>query len=162
MVLEDIRRFPRAFKVLLVSALIENMAFGLIMPFLVLYMINDLLLPEWSAGVVLAAYTVAGMPSMVIGGMLADKFGRRPVLLASLGLMSLTILMYFFARNFESLLALALADSFVGSMYMPAANAMIADVIKPVDRPRAYSALRIGCNVGIIFGPVVGAMIVAS
>ena len=162
MVLEDIRRFPRTFKVLLASALVENMAFGLIMPFLVLYMINDLMLPEWSAGVVLAAYTVAGMPSMVIGGMLADRFGRRPVLLASLGLMSLTILMYFFARNFESLLALALADSFVGSMYMPAANAMIADVIKPVDRPRAYSALRIGWNVGIIFGPVVGAMIVAA
>jgi len=162
MVLDDLKTFPRTFKVLVASALIENMAFGLIMPYLTLYMLNDLMFASWAAGAVLAAYTIAAMPSMVLGGMLADKIGRRPVLLASLGLMSLTILAYFFVRSFEALFILALADSFVGSMYMPAANAMIADTIKPSDRPRAYSAIRIAWNVGIIFGPVLGAMIVAA
>ena len=162
MVLDDVKGFPRTFKVLLASALIENMAFGLIIPFLALYIIVDLGLEEWKAGIVLAGYTVAGVPSMILGGMLADKVGRRPVLLASLGLMSLTILMYFFAYDFVTLLILVLADSFVGSMYMPAANAMIADIIKPPNRPRAYSALRVAWNVGILFGPVAGAVIVAA
>ena len=153
------KRFPRVFKVLLVSALIENMAFGLIIPFLAIYITTDMGLEEWAAGVVLAGYTISGVPAMIFGGMLADKIGRRPVLLASLGLMSITMLMYFFAYDFVTLLILVMADSFVGSMYMPAANAMIADVIKPVDRPRAYSALRVSWNVGIIFGPVMGAVI---
>ncbi|MGB2581722.1 MAG: MFS transporter, partial [Thermoplasmata archaeon] len=161
MVLDDLKRFPRVFKVLVASALIENMAFGLIIPFLAIYITQDLLFEEWAAGVVLAGYMVAGVPSMIIGGMLADKVGRRPVLLASLGLMSITILMYFFAYDFVTLFILVLADSFVGSMYMPAANAMIADVIKPVDRPRAFSALRVAWNVGIVFGPVMGAVILA-
>ncbi|HUS56783.1 MAG TPA: MFS transporter, partial [Thermoplasmata archaeon] len=102
MVLDDLKTFPRTFKVLVASALIENMAFGLIMPYLTLYMLNDLMFASWAAGAVLAAYTLAAMPSMVLGGMLADKIGRRPVLLASLGLMSLTILTYFFVRSFEA------------------------------------------------------------
>jgi MFS family permease len=162
MVLDDLKTFPRTFKVLVASALIENTAFGLIIPFLALYITVDLGLEEWKAGIVLAGYTVAGVPSMIIGGMLADRFGRRPVLLASLGLMSFTILMYFFAYDFTTLLILVLADSFVGSMYMPAANAMIADVIAPADRPRAYSAIRVAWNVGIVFGPVLGWMIVSA
>lgn len=162
MVLDDLKSFPRTFKVLVVSALIENMAFGLIIPYLALYITIDIGLEEWKAGVALAGYTVAGVPSMIIGGMLADKVGRRPVLLASLGLMSITIFMYFFANSFLTLLLLVFADSFVGSMYMPAANAMIADIVKPVDRPRAYSALRVAWNVGIIFGPVLGWLIVSA
>ena len=87
MVLDDLKGFPRNFRVLIASALIENMAFGLIIPFLAIYVVEDMGLDEWMAGVVLAGYTIAGVPSMIIGGMLADKIGRRPVLLASLGLM---------------------------------------------------------------------------
>jgi len=162
MLIDSLKRYPRAFKVLVASALIENMAFGLIIPFLTLYMIDDIHLSAPLAGVVLMGYTISGIPAMIVGGMLADKIGRRPVLLMSLGLMSFTILMYFFVNSFWTLMVLALADSFVGSMYMPAANAMIADVIKPSERPKAFSILRIGWNVGIIFGPVLGAVIVAA
>lgn len=162
MLLDGLRVYPRAFKVLVTSALIENMAFGLILPFLTLYMMDVIHLTAPMAGVALMAYTISGIPAMIVGGILADKIGRRPVLLMSLGLMSFTILMYFFVSSFLPLLILALADSFVGSMYMPAANAMIADVIQPAERPKAFSILRIGWNIGIIFGPVLGAVIVAA
>lgn len=162
MLLDGLKKYPRAFKVLIASAFIENTAFGLILPFLTIYMIKDIHLSNSLAGVVLMGYTVSGIPAMIIGGMLADKIGRRPVLLMSLGLMCITILAYFFVDSFWPLLAVALADSFVGSMYMPAANAMIADVIKPGGRPVAFSILRLGWNTGIIFGPVIGAIIVAA
>jgi MFS family permease len=166
--LENLRSSPRTFKVLVASALIENTAFGLIIPYLTLYMVNDVLASEpentaiFLAGMVLMTYTLAGMPSILLGGALADKIGRKPVLLSSLGLMSVTILMYFFADSFWALVFLAFADSFVGSMYMPAANAMIADIIPPAQRPKAYSTLRIAWNVGIIFGPVLGFVLVAA
>jgi MFS family permease len=162
MVFETIRQFPRTFKVLVASALIENVAFGLIIPYLTLFMIIDLGISEILTGVVLMTYTLAGMPAMIIGGMLADRLGRRPVLLASLGLMAVTFLMYFFAYNFTTIIILAFADSFVGSMYMPAANAMIADMIPSKDRPRAFSTMRIAWNTGIVLGPVLGAVIVAA
>lgn len=162
MALESLRRSPRTFKVLVASALVENMAFGLVVPYLTLYMLNDIGISAVLTGVVLMTYTVSGMPSMVLGGMFADRFGRRIVLLSSLGLMSVTMFMYFFAYDFETLVILALVDSFVGSMYMPAANAMIADMIPAPERPRAYSTLRIAWNVGIVFGPVLGGVIVAA
>lgn len=160
--MDDLKKAPRAFKVLVVSALVENMAFGLVIPFLALFMQNDLMIALPLIGVVLAGYTIAGMPATIVGGMLADKIGRKIVLVSSLGLMSVTMLMYFFVDSFEVLLLVAVADSFVGYLYMPAANAMIADVIPSPDRPRAYSTLRIAWNVGVIFGPVIGAIIVAT
>lgn len=160
--MEDLKKAPRAFKVLVASALVENMAFGLVIPFLALFMLEDLEFDELLIGVVLAVYTVAGMPAMIIGGMLADKIGRKIVLVSSLGLMSAAMLLYFFVSSFETIVVIAAFDAFVGYMYMPAANAMIADVIPSGDRPRAFSTLRIAWNVGIVIGPVVGAAIVAS
>jgi len=162
MILGDLRAAPRAFKVLITSALIENMAFGLIIPFLTIYMVQDIKISESLAGVVLMGYTLSGLPGMIFGGMLVDKIGRRAVLLTSLGLMSLTIFLYFFAFDFVTFLLVAMADSFVGSLYMPAANAMIADVIPSRDRPKAYSTLRIAWNVGLIFGPAAGAALVVA
>jgi MFS family permease len=159
---ETLRAYPRAFKVLIASALIENMAFGLIIPFLTIYMTADIRISDAAAGVVLVGYALSGIPGAIFGGMLADKIGRRIVLLISLGMMSITIMMYFFAFDFVSLLVIALADSFVASLYMPAASAMIADVIPSEKRPQAYSTLRIAWNVGLVFGPAAGAAIVAS
>jgi len=161
-VLEDLRASPLAFKVLVTSALIENVAFGLIIPYLTIYMVEDLNIEETLAGVILAGYTLSGIPGMMVGGVLADRVGRRIVLLSSLSLMSLTMMMYFFAYDFATLFVIVLADSFVGSLYMPAANAMIADVIRPEGRPRAYSTLRISWNVGMFIGPAIGVFIVAA
>ena len=162
MAFETLKASPRAFKVLVASALIENVAFGLIIPYLVLYMVVDLEISKPLAGLALAGYTLSGIPGTILGGMLTDKIGRRPVLLASLGLMSITILMYFFAVNFVTLFIIVLADSFVGSLYMPAANAMIADVIQPSGRPKAYSTIRIAWNVGMFIGPAIGVFVVAA
>lgn len=161
-VLEWLRASPRAFKVLVASALIENIAFGLIIPYLAIYMVEDLNINNTLAGVVLAAYTVSGVPAVILGGMFADKIGRRVVLLTSLSLMSVTMMLYSFATGFVSLLVIVLADSFVGSLYMPAANAMIADVIPSQERPRAFSTLRIAWNTGMVLGPALGVFIVVA
>jgi MFS family permease len=162
MAFDSLKASPRAFKVLVASALIENVAFGLIIPYLVLYMVDDLQISKPLAGLALAGYTLSGIPGTILGGMLTDKIGRRFVLLASLGLMSLTILMYFFATDFVTLFIIVLADSFVGSLYMPAANAMIADVILPNGRPKAFSTIRISWNVGMFIGPAIGVFLVAA
>lgn len=162
MAFETLKASPRAFKVLVASALIENVAFGLIIPYLTLYMVIDLEISKPLAGLALAGYTLSGIPGTILGGMLTDKIGRRPVLLASLGLMSITLLMYFFAVNFVTMFIIVLADSFVGSLYMPAANAMIADVIQPSGRPKAYSTIRISWNVGMFIGPAIGVFVVAA
>ncbi len=162
MVLETLRSAPRAFKVLTASALIENIGFGLIFPYLAIYMVDDIGISEPLAGVALAGYTMSGIPAMVLGGMLADRIGRRPVLLMSLGLMSITMALYFFASDFATLFIIILADAFVGTLYMPAANAMIADVIPSKDRPAAYSTLRIAWNTGLFVGPAIGMMIVSA
>jgi len=162
MVLESVRGAPRAFQVLLVSAFIENVAFGLIVPYLAIYMVRDLNISEALAGVAMAGYTLSGIPGTIVGGILTDKIGRRVVLLASLGLMSITMLLYFFTVDFTTLFIVILADAFVGSLYMPAANAMIADVVPTPERPKAYSTLRIAWNVGMFLGPAIGVFLVAT
>ena len=71
MVFETLRAYPRAFKVLVASALIENMAFGLIIPYLTIYMTADIKISDAAAGVVLMGYTLSGIPAAIFGGMLA-------------------------------------------------------------------------------------------
>ena len=161
MAMEWFRGSPRAFKVLVASALIENIAFGLVLPLLSIYSVEVLGIQETLSGLVLAGYTITGIPAVIIGGMLADKIGRRVVLLISLSLMSITFMSYMFATGFLSLIVIVLADSFVGSLYMPAANAMIADVIPQEERPKAYSTLRVAWNTGMFIGPSI-AMILVS
>lgn len=162
MAFDSLRASPRAFKVLVASALIENIAFGLIIPYLAVYMVDVLGISKPLSGIAMAGYTLSGIPGTILGGMLTEKIGRRSVLLASLGLMSITMLMYFFAIDFVTLFIIVLADAFVGSLYMPAANAMIADVIQPSGRPKAYSTLRIAWNVGMVIGPAIGSFIVVA
>jgi MFS family permease len=80
----------------------------------------------------------------------------------SLGMMSVTIAMYFFAYDFATLFIIILADAFVGTLYMPAANAMIADVIPSEKRPSAFSTIRIAWNTGLFVGPAIAMLIVST
>jgi MFS family permease len=71
------------------------------------------------------------------------------------------------------MLGFALADSlltlfpvmtlfgFSNSLFSPASNAMIADLVGEEKRPRAYSFLRVSNNLGVAIGPAVGGFLAA-
>ena len=108
---------------------------------------------------------VTGAFGQIVGGEIADRLGRRPVMYASMVSRGLVFVALFAAMalipNIWLISGLLLVSSLLGSMFEPASNAMVADLVATGRRMEAYSLLRVGQNIGWTLGPLIsGVMIV--
>lgn len=95
--------------------------------------------------------------SPVIGG-LSDRFGRRPVLLASLVGFGLDYLLMGFAPTIAWLFVGRLVAGMTGASFTTA-GAYIADVSTPEKRAQNYGLLGAAFGLGFIIGPVIGGLL---
>ena len=93
------------------------------------------------AGQLATATFAAWGISVVSVGPLSDSFGRRPVALAGLLVLSVSVLASAFAPNIEVLLALRVLAGLGGGTIPPNVVAAVSDVISPARRAQAVSAL---------------------
>lgn len=146
---------PRAVHVLCLGTFV-NRAGTFLVPFLTLYLTSSLGLGAAFATQAMGLYGLGGIVAALTGGALADRIGRRTVMLASL--LGAAGILLFFGRltSPPAILAAVLALSFLGEMYRPAASAMIADLTTPAQRPHAYGLMYLLINAGMTVSPVVG------
>jgi len=154
----EIRRdFDRLVLVLAAGNLVASFGFALVFPFLTIYLVEKLGATAGQAGLVLAAYSVCSILSGAAGGWLADRVGRRRVMIVSVGLTAIVIALMGRAGDLASITALTVLLGIVDPAFIPAARAAIADVVPEDRRPRAYSLLSVANAVGWIAGPAIGA-----
>ncbi|GAB3810313.1 MFS transporter [Kribbella italica] len=92
-------------------------------------------------GLILAVFGAATIPSRLLGGQLADRFGRRRTIV--LGLTGCAVAQLWIALS-DELWSAVLATVLLGlafEIYEPPSQATIADVTEPADRPTAYGLL---------------------
>ena len=151
-------RRPPALLFILLTALIDVMGIGLIIPVLP-GLVKELAGSEAGGarfiGVLTAAYAAMQFIFAPILGTLSDRFGRRPVLLLSLAGMVLDYLLLFFSPNLWWLLVGRLIAGVTGAS-LTVANAYIADVTAPEDRAKNFGRLGATWGVGFILGPMLG------
>ena len=140
---------PRAFWVLWTGTLINRIG-TFVEPFLVLYLTSQRGLSPAQAGIVLTAYGAGAIVSQILGGALADHVGRRTTLIGGLLASALSLLGLGAARGTTELLLAAFVVGVVGDLYRPASAALVADLIDPVERPRAYGLLFWAVNLGFM------------
>ncbi|MGO2557595.1 MFS transporter [Brachybacterium sp.] len=89
--------------------------------------------------------------------MLADKYGRKKILILVTGVWGLWTVASGFAPNFTWLLILY-SISVIGTVASePIINGLLPDLFKQSQRGRAYGTIRaIGTGVGIVIGPAIG------
>ena len=87
-----------------------------------------------------------------LGGWLADRFGRRSIILVSLAVWSAVTFLTGHARNYEQLLIARALMGISEACYLPAALAMIADYHGETTRSRATGLHQSGLYVGIALG----------
>jgi MFS family permease len=135
---------------------------GLFYPFSTIYFHNVVGIPLSLVGVGLAALAAASVAAGIVSGPLADRYGRKPLMLLALSGSATTFLAYAFVGGFRAYLAVCVAAGLVGpAMFDAARNAMVADVAPEGRRARAYGLVRVGGNVGWALGPTVAGLIVA-
>lgn len=159
---KTIKLYPKQFWIIFGGSFISSIGQGLIFPFFALYVRKKFGLSMMGVGYTFAAFILPSILSQSIGGHLADKFGRKIIMLISLLLSSLFLLGYGFVETITLWIFLTILDGLFGPMYNPAGNAMIADIVDSSKRLQAYGLLRIIHNLGIVIGPVIGGLLIAK
>ena len=125
----------------LLFAMFAAMTFVLVIPPLLVDIAADFDISVALAGQLGTATFAAWAVSVVFVGPLSDSVGRRPVALAGLLTLTLSVVGSSFAPNLATLLALRVLTGLGGGMLPPNAVAAISDVIWPARRSQAVGAL---------------------
>jgi DHA1 family tetracycline resistance protein-like MFS transporter len=151
-----------AFGFIFVSAVTSAMSIGIMVPIL------PNLLKQFTGGDTAGAVewnvvfaTCGGMMSFLAGpvlGMLADRWGRRPVLLVSLGGLGLDFVFMALAPSLAWLLVGRLISGATSGVFSTA-NAYVADITEAPDRARAFGWMGAAFNVGFLAGPALGGLL---
>jgi multidrug resistance protein len=140
--------------VLFVTIFIDLMGFGIVIPVLPIYA-NELGASGTMIGLITASFAIMQFLFAPFWGGLSDRFGRRPILLASIGLMGMS---YLLLAQGESLWLLLLSRMLagVGAANISTANAFISDVTPAKDRSKNFGLVGAAFGLGFIFGPPLG------
>lgn len=148
---------PRTFWILLCGTLVNRLG-AFVVPFLSLYLTGTRGFSVARAGLVLTVIGVGGAVAQPLGGMLADRFGRRRTLMAGLVAAASALMVLGAARSLVALCVAGLAYGLVADIYRPAVSAAIADVVDDANRPRAFAlqfwVVNVGFSVATLLGGV--------
>lgn len=153
-VLQSLRALPRPFWVLCIGTFINR--FGtFVFPFLTLYLSS---LGHGTAVVqaALFAHGLGHLVAAIAGGWLADRIGRRNTIAVSMFSAAVAFVCLGEAVAPAAIVGFALLSGFTIALYHPASSALLADIIPPGERVRAYTVLRIAINGGWAAGVATG------
>lgn len=153
-ILSQYRGLSRDLYVLAIARAVSS-AGSFILPMLALILTQKMGMSTAKSGVVIAAASMSYIPGSLIGGKLADHFGRKGVILVAEILAGLSwIACGFFPASIAVLPFIFIAYICMGAVN-PTIGALVADVTQPEDRKTAYSLNYLGHNVGIAVGPLI-------
>ncbi|TYK48047.1 MDR family MFS transporter [Actinomadura decatromicini] len=147
--------FPRTFWTLWAGTLLNRLG-TMVEPFLGLYLTTVRGLSLAQAGLVMAVLGAGSLGGTLLGGVLADRIGRRATLTCATVGTGAAMLILGYAQGIAAIVAAALLLGVLLDMYRPAAQAMVADIISPADRPRAFGLLFWAINLGWAVAMVLG------
>ncbi|MEV5888510.1 MDR family MFS transporter [Nonomuraea fuscirosea] len=101
-----------------------------------------------TAGLISAAFGLATIPSRLLGGVLADRFGRRRTIVAGLAGCALAQAGIAVSGSVAMVAAFAVLLGLVFEIYEPPSQAMIADAVRPERRAQAFSLFNTALAVG--------------
>ena len=141
--------------ILLTSVVFMDMVgFGLILPLLPYYA-TTFCANATAIGLLYSAYALGQFIGAPIVGRLSDRFGRKPLLLLSIGGTFLSLLLLGFAKSLAVLFVSRFLDGITGGN-ITVAQAYISDVTDEKTRARSFGLIGAAFGVGFIFGPVIG------
>ncbi len=136
---------------------------ALFFPFLALFLHNVLAVGYLAIGALFLLVGGIQVPFSLVGGLFADRFGRRAMILLGLAAEAATVFGVAYAFAIRSLVGVLLAAAVGGSVASvagPAASAYVADFVAGSDRTLGYTWLRIGFNAGFAAGVSTGGVLI--
>ncbi|MGW3421623.1 MDR family MFS transporter [Streptomyces phaeochromogenes] len=144
---ETVSGLPREFWWLWTSTLVNRLG-AFVAAFMALYLTLDRGYSASYAGLVAALHGLGGVISSLGAGVMADRLGRRPTLLVAQSSTAVAVAVLGFVQHPVAIAAVAFVVGMASNASRPAVQAMIADVVRPEDRVRAFSLNFWAINLG--------------
>lgn len=145
--------------VILATVTIDAMGIGLIIPVMPSLigevMGGDLADAAIWGGILATVFAVMQFLCGPLLGSLSDRYGRRPVLLVSLAVMSADYVIMALANSMWLLVVGRIIAGITAATYATAL-AYMADTSKPEDKAKAFGVVGAGFGIGFVLGPILG------
>lgn len=153
------RATPRPALLGLLLFFCAGFADGALVPFFPLWANSEAGIPVGAIGLLFGCYAGGELLAAPLIGGIADRVGRRPVLIASSLGVGAGFLALFFVHGVAVTAIVLLLTGMCESVLHPTILTTIADVTSPSAHPRWFSLARVSSSAGHILGPACGVLL---
>ena len=147
---------------LLSAVLFINRSGTMVIPFLTVYLTQELHFSYGQAGTVMMFFGIGSVVGSYLGGLLTDKWGYYKTQFWSLFLSGGMFLLLMLVKDFYSICATIFFVSVVAESFRPASMTAVTAYSKPENRTRSITLIRLAINLGITMGPAIGGLMAAT
>jgi MFS family permease len=150
------REYPSAFKVLVLASFIDMVGGALLFPFFALYITERFGVGMTQVGFLFTLFSAGSIISGMVGGALADKYGRRVMILIGLVISGVGSIFMGLVDNLNIFYILAAILGLVGDIGGPARQAMVVDLLPSEKQTEGFGIMRVAMNLAVTAGPILG------
>jgi multidrug resistance protein len=110
-------------------------------------------------GLMIMAFALAQFVAAPFMGSLADRFGRRPIVLLSLGAFAVSNIGFLLASSTTAFIVIRALEGALTAGLFPAAMGVVADIAPEEERGRWIGIVMGSYGAGFILGPIVGGVL---
>jgi MFS family permease len=148
--------YPNAFKVLTVATFIDMLGSFLLYPFYALYITQHFGVGMTEVGILFSVHSAGNIVGGMMGGALADKYGRRSMVITGLVVSGAGSIAMGLVNHLSLFYIISGTLGLVGNIGGPARQAMVADLLPKEKQAEGFGILRIAFNISATIGPLLG------
>ncbi|MHA1486980.1 MAG: MDR family MFS transporter [Promethearchaeota archaeon] len=153
------REYPGPFKVLVLATFIDRLGAFLLFPFFAIYITNRFGVDLIQVGFLFSVFSAGNIIGGIIGGALADIYGRRAMILIGLIASGVSSILMGLVDDLNIFYILAAFMGLLGNFGGPARQAMVADLLPKEKQSEGFGILRVAVNLSATVGPILGGFI---
>ncbi len=155
------RRYPFQFWLMFVGLVVSSTGTTMVWPFLTIYASEKLLLPMAAVTSLMTFNSISGLIASIVAGSLVDYFGRKGIMVFGIFGMAIVYLGYIYTNEFWQFGVLMFLSGLFSPLYRIGTDAIVADMLPPEERAQAYGLVRMGRNIGVALGPILGGLVLS-
>ena len=150
--------------ILIIGRLLSQLGSGFTLFYAPIFFVNQVGLSAAQVGLALGSGSIAGVIGRILSGSMCDSrtWGRKRTLLLSAAVSAIASLVLAATSNFSTLVMGNLLMGFGIGLYWPATEAMVADLTQGTNRKEAYALTRLGDNLGLGLGIILGGVLIGT
>ncbi|AMO20125.1 MFS transporter [Flavobacterium columnare] len=152
--------FNLEIKVIALITLINRMG-AVVVPFLSKYLNETLHFSYSQIGWIMVCFGIGSLVGTFTSGRLSDKIGSYRVMIFSLFTSGIIFFILKYVKSFEAICFFVFLLTTIADMYRPAMMLTVNNYVSKEMKLQSLSLIRSASNLGLVFGPVIGGLIIS-